>query len=85
MRAPRVLRTWDRFKGDFVEVVVENPPDSTMPCMDCRHYDAKHSRCEGVGSWYYKRKIPFPGFIPNISDCEVRMHPDLLSFVQEKS
>jgi hypothetical protein len=84
MRATRTLRTWDRFKGDYVEIVVENPPDRTMPCMDCRYYDAKNSKCEGVGSWYYKRKIPFPGFVPNISDCEVRMHPDLLSFVQNR-
>ncbi|KXH76594.1 MAG: hypothetical protein AM326_02375 [Candidatus Thorarchaeota archaeon SMTZ-45] len=82
MRATRTLRTWDRFKGDFVDVVVERPLDETMPCKDCRYYKQRNSKCEGVGSWYYRRRIPFPEFVPNASDCEVRLHPDLLSFVQ---
>ena len=81
MRSTRTLRTWDKAQSDFVEVPVQYPPDTTLSCVECRYYDSEASRCNGVGSSQYERKIPFPGYVPKGRECAVRLPPDLLSFV----
>jgi hypothetical protein len=81
MRNTRILRTWDKVRSDFVEVPVQYPPDTTLSCSECRYYDRKNGRCNGVGSSHYSRRIPFPGYVPRVRECAVRLPPDLLSFV----
>ena len=81
MRTTRILRIWDKNRGDFVEVPVQYPPDTSLSCVECRYYDSEKGKCNGVGSSQYGRRIPFPGYIPRSRECAVRLPPDLLSFV----
>jgi hypothetical protein len=76
-----MLRTWDRKTADFVEVPVQRSLDSSLPCRDCRYFDEESRICHGVGSSFYEKRVPYPEFVPRSSECEVRLPPDLLSFV----
>jgi hypothetical protein len=82
MRTTRLLRAWDRAKAEFVEIPIRHPPDNTLACKECRYHDAKSKICYGVGSEYYMKKTPYHEFVPRDSECQVRLPPDLLSFVQ---
>jgi len=82
MRATRMLRTWDRKKADFVEIPVQRSLDCSLACKDCRYFDENSQICQGVGSTFYEKRVPHPEFAPRGSECEVRLPPDLLSFVQ---
>ncbi len=77
-----MMRTWDRRIAEFVEVPVQRSPDCSLACKDCRYFDEKTQICQGVGSAYYQKKVPKPEFVPRNSECEVRLPPDLLSFIQ---
>jgi hypothetical protein len=81
MRTTRKLRTWDKIRGDFVDIPVQYPPDATLSCGDCRYYDSETGQCNGVGSSQYRRKIPFPDYVPRSRECTVRLPPDLLAFI----
>ena len=81
MRATRMLRTWDRKIADFVEIPVLRSLDDSLACIDCRYYDEDTKLCQGVGSTLYQKQVPYPEFVPRSSECEVRLPPDLLSFV----
>ena len=81
MRATRQIRKWDRAKTEFVKVTVECSLDADMSCKDCRYYDSKNGKCQGVGSDYYMKQIPFPEFVPKPHECKVRLPPSLLAFV----
>ena len=81
MRATRMLRMWDRKIADFVEIPVQRSLDDSLACIDCRYYDEDTQICHGVGSIFYQKKVPYPEFVPRGSECEVRLPPDLLSFV----
>lgn len=81
MRVTRILRTWDKNLGDYVEIPVQYPLDMTISCVECGYYDSEISMCNGVGSFHYGRKIPFPTYIPRSRECLVRLPPDLFSFV----
>jgi hypothetical protein len=81
MKTTRILRTWDKTRGDFVEVPVQYPPDTTLSCAECRYYNPETEQCDGVGSSQHGRKIPFPDYVPRERECSVRLPPDLLSFV----
>ena len=81
MRSTRILRTWDKTQGDYVEIPVQYPPDSTLSCIECRYYNQDTKQCDGVGSTQYGRRIPFPDYVPMSRECEVRLPPDLLSFI----
>ena len=81
MRMTRILRTWDKTQGVFVEVPVQYPPDTKLSCAECRYYDSETRQCNGVGSSQYGRRIPFPEYVPMSRECTVRLPPDLLSFV----
>lgn len=74
-------REWDRLRVEFVDIPVQNPPDIELSCQECRYYDEQTNRCTGVGSRYYGKEVPSPDFVPRRYDCEVRLAPDLLSFV----
>ena len=76
-----MLRTWDRKLADFVEVPVQRSLDSSLACKDCRYLEEENQICMGIGSSYYERRVPYPEFVPRSSECEVRLPPDLLSFV----
>lgn len=77
-----MMRTWDRRLAEFVEVPVPRLRDSSLACKDCRYFDETTQLCQGVGSSYYEKKVPRPEFVPRSSECEVRLPPDLLSFIQ---
>lgn len=77
-----MLRIWDRKISDFVEVPVQRSLDCSMACKDCRYFDERTQLCQGVGSSYYQKRVPQPEFIPRSSECEVRLPPDLFSFIQ---
>jgi hypothetical protein len=64
-----------------VEIPILYPPDTKLSCVECRYYDCDSKQCNGVGSMQYRRKIPFPNYIPKSRVCTVRLPPDLLSFV----
>ena len=81
MRTTRILRTWDKNRGDYVEVPVQYPPDTSLSCVECRYYDSETRKCNGVGSSQYGRRIPFPDYVPRNRECAVRLPPDLLSYV----
>ena len=81
MRTTRILRTWDKIRGDFVKIPVQYPPDTTLSCGECRYNDSETGQCNGVGSLQYRRKIPYPSYVPRIRECTVRLPPDLLSYV----
>ncbi len=74
------MRKWDRRKAVFVDVIVQNPLDSSMSCQECRYYASISRTCSGVGSKYHMKRVPFPEFIPNQLECEVRLPPELLAF-----
>lgn len=76
-----MLRTWDRKISDFVEVPVQRSLDCSLACGDCRYFDDETQLCEGVGSSYYQKRVPHREFVPRSNECEVRLPPDLLSFV----
>ncbi|TFG31815.1 hypothetical protein EU527_11540 [Candidatus Thorarchaeota archaeon] len=76
-----MIRCWDRSKAEFVEIPVQRSPDCTLSCKDCRYFDEESESCLGVGFSYYQRKVPFPEFVARNSECEVRLPPDLFSFV----
>jgi hypothetical protein len=81
MRAVRMRREWDRKRVEFVEIPVQNPPDDELSCSECRYYDERTGRCNGVGSRYYLKRVPSRNFVPKLYDCEVRLAPDLFAFV----
>jgi hypothetical protein len=81
MRTTRKLRTWDKNQSDFVEIPVHYPLDTTLSCVECRYYDSETRKCNGVGSFQFGRRIPFPEYVPKDRECAVRLPPDLLSFV----
>lgn len=76
-----MVRCWDREKADFVHVPVQCSLDSSFSCRECRYFDDETRTCLGVGSAYYQRKVPYPEYVPRDNECEVRLPPDLLSFV----
>ena len=80
MRTFRTLRVWDRVKSQFVDVPVEDPVDSQLSCEFCRYFDREGCICNGVGSEFYNRCIPFPHFIPKKQECVVRLPLDLMSY-----
>ena len=82
MKPRRLLRIWDRVRGEFVEMPVEYPIDTTLACTECRYFDDETQVCLGAGSTYYMKKIPYYEFVPLYSECQVRLPPDLLSFIQ---
>jgi hypothetical protein len=82
MRTTRLLRIWDRFKGEFIEMPVQYPPDTTLACKECRYFDTESRVCLGAGSAYYMKKTPYSEFVPRRGECQVRLPPDLFSFVQ---
>jgi hypothetical protein len=77
-----MLRTWDRKIADFVEVPVQRSLDCSLACKDCRYLDEGSQICQGVGSSLYQKRVPHPKYVPRVSECEVRLSPDLLSFAQ---
>jgi len=77
-----MMRTWDRKIAEFVEVPVQRELDYSLACHDCRYFDENTQICHGVGSVYYQKKVTKPEFVPKNSECEVRLPPDLLSFIQ---
>lgn len=81
MRITKLVRRWDREKADFVQIPVPRSLDSNLSCKDCRYFDEESESCLGVGSAYYRREIPYPEFVPRDSECEIRLPPELLSFV----
>ncbi|MFX1483877.1 MAG: hypothetical protein ACFFCP_11905 [Promethearchaeota archaeon] len=81
MRTTRILRIWDKTRGDFVEIPVQCPTDDSLSCGECRYYDTENTLCNGVGSTQYRRRIPFPDYVPKTRECAVRLPPELLSFV----
>ncbi len=81
MRTTRILRTWDKIRGDFVDVPVQYPPDTTLSCGECRYYNSETGQCNGVGSSQYRREIPFTDYVPRSRECTVRLPPDLLAFI----
>ena len=81
MKATRVVRKWDREKAAFVDVIIQAELDVSISCRDCRYYNPERGICEGVGSRYYKKRVPFAEFTPAPSECEVRLPPSLLAFV----
>ncbi len=82
MKTTRMMRTWDRRLAKFVEVPVQRSLDCSLACKDCRYFDGKTQICQGVGSSYYQKRVTQPEFVPMSSECEVRLTPDLLSFIQ---
>ncbi len=82
VRAVRTRRAWDRVRGEFVLIPVQNSPDTDLSCSECRYFDKKSARCNGVGSRYYGRRIPSGSFVPRDTECEVRLPPELSSFVE---
>lgn len=75
-----MVRLWDRRISEFVEIPVQRTLDGDLACVDCRYFDEKSHLCHGVGSSYYRKKVPHPNFVPRKYECEVRLSPDLLSF-----
>jgi len=75
-----MVRLWDRRISEFVEVPIQRTLDDDLACIDCRYFDEESHLCQGVGSSYYRKKVPQPNFAPRKSECEVRLSPDLLSF-----
>jgi hypothetical protein len=82
VRLARLQRIWDRAKAEFVEIPIQYPPDTTLPCKECRYLEKETGICLGVGSSYYMKKTPHYDFVPRYGECQVRLPPDLLSFVQ---
>lgn len=82
MRTTRMIRTWDRRLAEFVEVPVQRSLDCSLACKDCRYFDERTQLCQGVGSSYYEKRVSRPEFVPRSNECEVRLPPDLLSFIQ---
>ena len=76
-----MLRTWDRKIADFVEVPVQRALNCSLACKDCRYFDEESQICQGVGSAFYQKCVPHSKYVPRSSECEVRLSPDLLSFV----
>ena len=81
MRAIATRKEWDRIAANFVEIPVPNRVDAELSCCECRYYDEETGICGGVGSKFYTRRIRSPEFVPRIHECDVRLPPDLLSFV----
>lgn len=75
-------RMWDRTKAEFIEVPVQVSPDASLSCRACRYFDNESNLCLGVGSTFYLRKIPFYNYTPRTNECEVRLPPDLFSFIE---
>lgn len=73
---------WDRARAEYVEIPVEYPPDASLSCNECRYFNRDSGLCQGVGSVYYMKKTPHHRFVPRHSECQVRLPPDLLSFVE---
>jgi hypothetical protein len=82
MKVTRLQRMWDKARAEFVEIPVQYLPDTTLSCKDCRYLDKKSSVCLGVGSSYYTMKTPHHDFVPRYGECQVRLPPSLLSYVQ---
>jgi hypothetical protein len=82
VRTTRKIRAWDRSIVQFVEVVIDPDPDLSMSCSECRFYDGTSRQCCGIGSTYYRKRIPFVNFVPRKDECEVRLPPDLGSYFE---
>jgi hypothetical protein len=80
MRSFRMLRVWDRVKAQFVDVPVEDPVDVQLSCEFCRYFEQKGCICNGVGSEFYNKQLPFPQYVPKKNECIVRLPPDLMTF-----
>ena len=76
-----MVRMWDRRLTQFVEVPVQRTLDNDLGCNECRYFDEESQICEGIGSQFYLKRIPHADFVPRKDECEVRLSPDLLSFV----
>ena len=81
MKTTKMVRYWDRNRADFVKIPIQCSVDCNLACHECRYFDGDTEVCNGVGSRYYQKRVPFPEYVPRSTECEVRLPPDLLSFV----
>ncbi|TXT56923.1 MAG: hypothetical protein BAJATHORv1_20521 [Candidatus Thorarchaeota archaeon] len=81
MRTESKIKVWDKKIAKFVEIPIAKHPESDLSCSQCRYYDHTTGYCNGVGSWFYDRKVPNKDYVPKVSECEIRLPLDLLAYI----
>ncbi|MBD3405525.1 MAG: hypothetical protein GF411_05240 [Candidatus Lokiarchaeota archaeon] len=81
MRRKLKTKVWDKKQAKFVEVPIAKKPDVDLACSQCRYFEQATRQCKGIGSWFYDREIPYPEYVPKISECKIRLPLNLFAYV----